>query len=115
LREVVSKGVHVSHLVRLETAHREVYESAVEPVPFIQGMWMSPSERAASRTLRFIDSYGDTVFNGLQMDAFIEEWTRLSDRALDAGPESARFYEAVLAMAERCRSEVHLYLRFIGD
>jgi hypothetical protein len=60
----------------------------------------------------FIDPYGDTVFNTLQMPRFIEELDRLSDSATD---DEKQALTRIRGMAEECRDGVHLYLRFIGD
>ncbi len=59
--------------------------------------------------LHYIDPYGDTVFNRVQMDDFLTDWNRLR-------PEGKREQWAMVRdMAVRCRDEAHLYLRFIGD
>ena len=39
--------------------------------------------------LRCIDPYGRTVFNHLQMDAFLEEWERIHERARDESQKEA--------------------------
>lgn len=63
--------------------------------------------------LRFIDPYGDTVFNRMQIETFIEEWKRIYPS--EAPPEERTFMCKVEELAERCRSEPHLYLKFYGD
>jgi len=63
--------------------------------------------------LRFIDRYGHTTFNRLQMDLFLQEWQRIFEKA--ETPESRDLLAQVRAMAERCQKEAHLYLKFIGD
>lgn len=63
--------------------------------------------------IRFIDEYGDTVFNRLQMDQFLTEWAELAARAATA--EDRVLIEAVRRLAEDCRAEPHRYLRFCGD
>jgi hypothetical protein len=60
-----------------------------------------------------IDCYGDTVFNRIQMTRFLEEWTYAESQA-ETEYEKA-LASAVRRMATRCRDEVHLYLKFIGD
>lgn len=57
--------------------------------------------------LRYIDPYGDTIFNRVQMDDFLADWNRLC-------PQDEQ-WSLVRDMALRCRDEAHLYLRFIGD
>jgi len=59
--------------------------------------------------LRLIDPYGDTIFSRYQMVAVLPELEALvRERHL---PE----LQAVLELAQRCASEVHTYLAFLGD
>ena len=57
---------------------------------------------------RFVDPYGDTVFNAAQAVVVLEEL----DRLVAAGGSET---PGLRSLAERCRDEVHLYLRFVGD
>ena len=63
--------------------------------------------------LRFIDWYGDTVFNQLQMEPFLEEWEKLERVA--STTEDQAFLARVAQLARRCQQEQHLYLKFLGD
>lgn len=63
--------------------------------------------------LRFVDFWGDTTFNGLQMRALIPELDRLI--AATSLPEAHQLLQNIRELAERCRDEIHLYPRFIGD
>jgi hypothetical protein len=60
-----------------------------------------------------IDPFGKTVFNHLQMEAFLKEWDRTKDRARDESQLEA--WEKVKQMAETCRNDRDLYLRFVGN
>ena len=71
------------------------------------------SEEVGYVLVNYIDWYGDTVFNRLQMPRFRSEWARLGGAALASG--AADLHAKVTAMAERCAAEVHLYLKFQGD
>src|SRR3954462_5501259 len=62
------------------------------------------------KLLHYIDPYGDTYFNTIQMNDFLADWNCLVP---EAGQKEK--WEVVLNMALRCRNEPHLYLRFIGD
>ena len=59
-----------------------------------------------------IDPFGKTVFNHLQMEAFLKEWDRARDRAHDDSQVEA--WQRVKTMAETCRQDRDLYLRFVG-
>ncbi|WP_041855322.1 hypothetical protein [Candidatus Korobacter versatilis] len=65
---------------------------------------------AATKILRIIDRYADTVLNHLQMDDFLREWSQLQPNPMDHIE-----WELVRRMAEQCKAEPHTYLRFIGD
>jgi hypothetical protein len=60
-----------------------------------------------------IDWNGDTVFNRLQMPRFLSAWQELA--LLAQTSQQTKLVEDIRALAERCESGVHLYLKFIGD
>jgi len=70
-------------------------------------------EDASFPLLRFIDLYGDTIFNGNQMHGFLPEWDRLIHGVGDE--DDRKFLLRVREMAEKCKKEPHTFLRFIGD
>jgi hypothetical protein len=63
--------------------------------------------------LRFIDLYGDTIFNPLQAAAMLEEWDRL--RPSFSWHNSEALWAEIRDLAIRCSEEPHTYLRFIGE
>ncbi len=63
--------------------------------------------------LRCIDPYGKTVFNYLQMEAFLEEWERIRERAHDESQQEA--WTKIREMAATCQQDRDLYLRFVGN
>jgi hypothetical protein len=63
--------------------------------------------------LTFIDPYGDTVLNHLQIDHFLEEWERLYE--LQPSEAEAAALRSVRDLAEYCLEASHRYLRFCGD
>ncbi len=71
------------------------------------------SDPAAFPLLGGIDPFGKTVFNHLQMEAFLKEWDRVKDRARDDSELEA--WHKVTQMAETCRHDRDLYLRFVGN
>jgi len=60
-----------------------------------------------------IDPFGRTVFDHLQMEAFLKEWDRAKARVRDESQLEA--WEKVKQMAEICRHDRDLYLRFVGN
>jgi hypothetical protein len=65
------------------------------------------------RWLKWIDPYGDTVLNRLQIPDFLEQWNALREFA--ATDSERATLEAVQQIAEFCLEEPHRYLRFYGD
>ena len=67
--------------------------------------------------LRFIDPYGDTVSNRVQMIPFLTEWRRLITLRATEGvsEEEEQNLREVEDLALECSRGIHLYLKFIGD
>ena len=63
--------------------------------------------------LRYIDPWGETTFNHLQMDEVIIELRRIREKT----PVEAEraFIDAIEGMATRCKEGEHRYLKFLGD
>ena len=65
------------------------------------------------RCLGVVDPWGDTVFNQVQMPYLLEDLDRLDLKgATETQREGIR---RLRLMAEHCRDNVHLYVKFIGD
>ena len=60
-----------------------------------------------------IDPYENTIFNGIQMHRFLLEWKDVTAKASTV--EERELVTKIEEFALRCRDEVHLYIRFIGD
>lgn len=63
--------------------------------------------------LRYIDRWGDTVFNRLQIEPFLTEWARLEAATTD--PTDMEILAGIRKLARQCQREPHLYLKFLGD
>jgi hypothetical protein len=63
--------------------------------------------------LRFVDWYGDTSFNHLQMPDLISELDRLKTTPTDV--EAEQLLDDIRTLATRCLAERHTYLKFYGD
>jgi hypothetical protein len=87
-------------------------ESVVDPKNYL-GKRLPRNDDDGHPMLAGVDSYGDTVFNRMQMRWFLSEWADVSARAQT--PEARELVSKVEAMAHRVRDEVHLYLKFSGD
>ncbi len=63
--------------------------------------------------LRFIDWYGETVFNRLQIPTLLAEWERIAVKA--KSNEERELMRRIEKLARDTQLEPHLYLKFIGD
>jgi hypothetical protein len=96
---------------QLQSEQGEVLEQVVDHGGFIAAS-VPPLTNEGSRCWRFIDPYGDTVFNCLQMEPFLVE---LDVIIRQAPADRLQLLERIRALALRCRDDVHLYLKFEGD
>ena len=74
---------------------------------------LAAANEEGSVCLRFVDPYGDTVFNQKQIPVFLEELLALADEKLSADERLHR--DAIAELAVRAQSKVHTYLKFYGD
>lgn len=98
--------------VALETERGERLELVID-LSDILSRSLPAHDDESYQCLRYIDRYGDTVFNRLQMEVFLNEWERLGVFARTK--EEKAFIEEVETLAQRCLKEPHFYLKFIGD
>jgi len=61
--------------------------------------------------LKYLDPYGDAIFNPGQMDDLIADLERMK-KSVDS---NKLLIDKIVAMAVTCKNEVHTYIRFIGD
>jgi hypothetical protein len=71
-----------------------------------------PDADSQSCCLKYIDVYGDTVFNRLQMNDLLEEL----EAVMSTAPAEVRsLLDRVAGLARRVAAEPHYYLKFVGD
>jgi hypothetical protein len=99
-------------LIRLETERGEQVDELQDRDELIAAV-IPGIEDIEFHCWRFIDPYGDTVFNGLQMETFLVELDALQRRHSD--PRTQASLARLERLARRCRDGVHLYLKFYGD
>jgi len=96
---------------QLQAETGEVVEEVLDRGGVIDRL-IPPVSDDTSACWRFIDPYGDTVFNTLQMGPFLLELDVFQRTATE---QQALVLARLESMARRCRDDVHLYLKFIGD
>jgi len=60
--------------------------------------------------LKYLDPYGDTVFNNMQMDDLIADLILLTQLGWND-----KLTKDILELAQQCKNHPHLYLKFYGD
>ena len=65
--------------------------------------------------LRFIDPYGDTKFNQLQIPVLISELESLLALEHCQTHKKLGEFEEVIAFIRKARKQVHTYVKFYGD
>lgn len=98
--------------IKLQDEWGGLVESVVDPKNYL-GKLLPRNDDDSHPMVAGVDSYGDTVFNRMQMRWFLSEWREISAKAQT--PEEQELVSKIEAMARRVRDEVHLYLKFVGD
>lgn len=98
--------------ITLEGENGEVVEALPDEKNLLRNLLRSGSGQPHD-LLGYVDPYGNTIFNRLQMKQFLAEWDHVAERARTA--EEKALVAGVKALAQRCEAGVHLYLKFIGD
>ena len=90
----------------------EIGVPATGPVGFPAGL-IPPIDDLRYSCLRFVDPYGDTVFNTVQSSFLLEDLGLLKSEL--GPPADHELIGRMEALVEVSRSEPHQYVRFIGD
>lgn len=102
----------VSFDIRLESKDGGL----IEEMPDLESLLsrLLPSfEDSSFHLLRYLDPWGDTIFNRLQMEELVAELQRIRPKA--STEEERAFVDSIGRMAVRCREGEGLYLKFLGD
>ena len=97
--------------VALQNIHGKKYKELVPDNVLLDRLL--PIGDARFSYLRWIDPYGNTIFNGMQMYPFLDELDRLASEI--PGEEERHVLRELRELAIHCRDHPHTYLRFIGD
>ncbi|MGA2218328.1 MAG: hypothetical protein ABSG51_09605 [Terracidiphilus sp.] len=90
-----------------------IQEEIVDEQDRLPHLVHSVPEFESTHCLQYMNPYGDTVFNTLQMSRFLKEWTMVKAQA--ATPEEKEIVQEVRRLAVLCEKANHLYLKFWGD
>jgi hypothetical protein len=104
-------GTDMGITVVLETETGTPLETIEDPTNVLHRV-LPKSGDPRYRCLTFIDWYGDTVFNYLQAEQFLSEWSQVEEQAAET---ERHMVIAIRKLAERLKRDRHVYLKFYGD
>lgn len=97
---------------RLEGESGDVEKEIIDPKEdFFSGLVQDL--HGSTQFFRYIDPYGNTIFNGSQAKDFLWELTKVMGSVKDE--ELLKFLKELKSMAEICSAHPHYYLKFTGD
>lgn len=98
--------------MRWEDEKNNSLGEVADPRNLLHGLLPEPDDESY-QCLRFVDWYGDTSFNYLQMPALITDLERLRGRAKSAA--DLELIESIKDLAKRCSGQSGTHIKFIGD
>ena len=95
------------------TESGEVLERVLDPQNTLSKIVDAAPNVEETICLRFIDPYGDTIFNRAQMEVLREELLSVPESALDT--EASEHKKKIVELTTKAEAKVHTYLKFYGD
>ena len=95
----------------LQTLDGKREAEVVDPGYVLADVW--PIGDCEFPLLRYLDPYGNTIFNGQQMNDLARELEVLLERA--STDEQREILHQILNLATSCKKRPHWFLRFRGD
>lgn len=102
-------GINVAWVNERHEVKQEVFDSR----QCLSGLANSAWLRSDTVCLRFIDTYGDTLFNQAQIPVLLDELRNAELQQMDADIKS--HLGKVSRLVERAVGKTHTYIKFIGD
>lgn len=98
--------------IKLESETGKIIDSIGDPHNCLHKLPPLPGDESGGM-LSWIDWYGNTAFNHLQMKRFLADWDQLIPRV--QSPEATKIVAKIRELAVRCSNERTFHLKFIGD
>jgi hypothetical protein len=95
----------------LQTIDNKKGDEVADPSYCLGAIW--PIADQSFPLLQYIDPYGNTVFNGLQMPEVQKELDLLIGKA--SSDEQRSILHRIRELAVNCQKQPHMLLRFRGD
>lgn len=97
--------------VILQTVDGKKEDEILDPEYLLAEIW--PVGDSAFPLLRYVDPYGNTIFNRQQMQEVEEELSILIQKV--SSDKQREILLRIQAIAEKCKKHPHWLLRFRGD
>lgn len=98
--------------VRVETESGEVQDEVLDDNNLTEQL-LPDREDGTSPCLRFVDAFGDTLFNQIQIPLVVKELEKRLRGS--AKPDVKAHCEAILKVVLAAAGEEHTYVRFSGE
>ena len=99
--------------IQLQNEHGVALAPAVEDRTNSFAKLLPSEDDNSFHLIRYVDRYGNTLFNGIQMNDLRLDLALLERRATNAADR--QIIAAIKELTQRCEEEPHRYLKFIGD
>lgn len=99
--------------VALTNETHEKQAVVLDPSGHMTILMLEAHRDSSSICLRFVDPWGDTIFNPLQIPHLLDELKRFENQVRDE--QQSRHLADVIRLVESAVDQVHTYVRFIGD
>ncbi len=97
---------------RIQSEVGEKIQELFDPYDLVAELLPDFSDNS-SICLRFVDPYGDTIFNQGQIPVLIKELEVAIEKCKN--PKAKEHGKKVLKLSKQADRKVHTYLKFIGD
>ncbi len=98
---------------QLVSERGEVIEEVFDEQSRLNPLIESVPQYESTHCIQYMNPYGDTIFNSLQLPRFLDEWKMVEEQAVTQ--EEKDLVAAVQRLALLAEEENHMYLRFVGE
>src|SRR5262245_35099730 len=102
----------MGYIIVLQDEKGKAIETAIDSLNCLDRL-LPLLDDSTSRCLKYVDPYGDTIFNRMQMPDVLSELEGILNRCESS--KEVEFVNAVKGLALLCKKLPHLYLKFRGD
>ncbi len=102
-------GINTAWINERNETKQEVFDNGMV-LSNLTSRWFTLTDTVC---LRFIEPWGDTVFNQSQIPVLLEELK--AEISFQSNPKTRNHLETVAQLVERAVNQTHTYIKFIGD